>query len=534
MGVGGTPVIWLLRIYWPQADQSERSGWFFSQDGVEEDPVLDGEPIRHLPTLSVSNYAEAISWETSGIGTASASVSVLTEQDIPNLHFRQGQRLDGARAELSLWTPGTSYRARLVRLRGDFIPSNIPLFGAPLEGDITQQLLEVAANYPPDGASFTTDTWPDLPSASSEGSDADATPYPVWLGAGGDFTSSDGTAKQRSCIQAILVDDAPDKILISYGHVLASTVDVWSTENATTETIAVDLGYDGSGNPVSTCALAGTAWTWATTAADDTFYVVSITEGLRSLRGTHAVQGLGDAILFLLLQRYDPDRAGDIIDIAAWDALREKIDGIRVGVLVDSSGDPLDFIVSTLLPLVPGLYIVPGPFGIRPAYLEDVDPELCPLLIARDGDQRGPDLFREDDAEPEFLNNDVANRVVIRFARRVASGKYQTAVIVGRERDAFAAASQTRHGTKTKTIDSAVLWDRGSAWSVASRRLRFSVNAPTSDEWFAPLDVGGRLYAGQRIRVQDDDAAYDARPMSVAGIEMTDDGSGFLVTCIDW
>lgn len=521
-------MIWLLRFYFPEGPE-----WYFSSAPAE--PERSGVPIHHHPSLSIPSFVESVAWGTGGLGECSASISFLPDGlDVADLHFLREHRLDTARAEVALWTPGTSYDARIVLVRGQFYPSGVPLLGAPVEGDVAQAILTEGRAYPPDTAVVTTETWADLPVETGDEDDDDGAPYPLWIGAGGDFTNWAGTAKTRSCLQCILVDDSPDKVLVSYEHMVATTASIWSVENLSAYTATLTATYDALGQPCTTADISGSGWVYATTAADDTFYVVSITAGVRSARGTGAVQGLGDAILWLLLKRYDPQGIPENIDISAWEAVRPALDQVKVGLLVESGRDPLDVVLNDLLPMAPGLYLAPGPSGLRPVYFQDLEPDLCPLLVARYGTQYGPDLFREEDAEPEFVGSDPINEVIVHFARRLADGKYKAQYTLNASRHAGANASQTWYGSRSVTLELPALWSRASAHRIAAETLRLGSKQATSDEWFAPLDVGAALYLGQRVRVQDDDASYVERPMSVVGRELTEDGAGWLITMIDY
>lgn len=521
-------MIWLLRFYFPEGIE-----WFFSSEPAA--PERDADPIFHHPSLSIPSFTESVSWGAGGLGECSASISFLPAgSDVAELHFKHGHRLDTARAELSLWTPGTSYGARIVLVLGDFFPSTVPLLGGPIEGDVTQALLREARAYPPDTAVATVETWADLPVESDEQDDDDGTPYPLWIGAGGDFTSATGAAKRRGCIRCILVDDSPDTLLVSYEHMQASTAAIWSEENGSAYTATLTTTTDALGQPCTTADISGSGWTWATTAADDTFYVISITAGVKSARGTSAVYGLGDAILWLLLKRYDPAGVPEQVDIAAWEAARPVLDQVKIGLLVERGDDPLDIVTSDLLPLSPALSIAPGPRGIRPVFFEATDPGRCPLLVARDGEECGPDLYREEGSEPEFVGTEPTTEVIVRFARRLADGKYKATYTLDAERHAGAAAGATWYGTRTEEVETPVLWQRASARLLAAEILRVRGVRATSDEYFAPLEVGAARYLGERIRVQDDDASYQERPMSVIGRELTEDGLGWLLTLIDY
>lgn len=521
-------MIWLLRFYFPEGPE-----WFFSSEPAEPDE--DGNAIFHAPTLSIPGFVESVSWGTGGLGECSASISFLPAGlDVAELHFKRGHRLDTARAELALWTPGTPYRARLKLVHGDFFPATIPILGAPVEGEVTQSLLREARLYPPSSAVATVETWADLPVEASETDDDDGLPYPLWIGAGGDYTSASGAARQRSCIRCILVDDSPDTLLVSYEHMQATTAEIWSDENNSAYTATLTATTDALGQPCTTADISGSGWTWATTAAADTFYVISITAGVRSARGTGAVYGLGDAILWLLLKRYDPQGVPEQIDIAAWEVVRPILDQIKIGLLVERGKDPLDVVVSDLLSAAPALYVAPGPSGLRPVFFAATPADECPLLIARDGDERGPDLYREEGSEPEIVGKDPTTQVVVRFARRLADSTFKTSYTLDATTHAGAAAAASWYGTRAEEVEAPALWQRASVRLLAAEILRVRGTRATSDEYFAPLDVGARLYLGQRIRVQDDDASYERRPMSVIGRELTEDGLGWLITLIDY
>lgn len=526
-------MIWLLRFEW--AGQT----WYLSTEFCTPTHTTPGgvvESYPHYGTLEPPEFAEALSWHQSAIGDCSTSLKfrldLATARDIPYLHFAENQRLEAASGELSLWKRGDDYENRQVVMSGPFVPQTIPLYGRPISGTLSQRIPTTVAAWPPFSAQVTTETWPNLPVSDTESDDENGFPYPVFLGSGGPYVADDGTARRAGCIQAIYVDDTPDTLLFSYGHVTATTVRIGSVENGTAEDFAVTLTTDGLGQPVSVADISGAAWAWVTTPADDTFYVTELDGGLANPVTGTAIRGLGDAILFLLLQRYGDD-APALVDVPAWQSAGAFLNAFLIGLTITESGDPLDVITSTLLPLCPALYLVQGPNGLRPVVIAD-DTTHAPDLVARVGGVDGPDLFREPDQDPEIVQDDPINTATVYFALRVRTSDLRASTTLTTEQTARGAASATIYGQRATTVEAPCVYDRDTANRIAAEYVRLYAYRATWDAWFAPLDVGAALTLGQRVRITDEAAGYSGDPMTVIGRQLAaeENGQGWLVTAI--
>lgn len=530
-------MIWLLRFEWAGTT------WYLANEFVtpeRDNPDGTTTPIPHYATLEPPDFQEqaAFSIGSSSVGSASTSLEFRLDlgldQDVAQLHFRDGQRLETAFGELALWTPGTPYQDRIVQISGPFTPNQVPLLNRPIRGMLTQRITTTAAVFPPPSAQATTTTWPNMPTDDEEGGAKEGFPYPVFIGSGSTFTSDAGTTKRTSIIQAILVDTAPNTLLIMYLHCVATTVKIWSVENQTAEDFTITLTTDALGQPVSVADISGAAWTWATGPETDTFYVTLLEGGVQSPTSTAAITGLGEAILYLLLQRYGDD-GPDLVDVAAWETARPYLDQVRVGVLISEGVDPLSTITK-ILPMAPGLYLCQGPAGLRPVLFTSPPPAECVSLVARVSDRDGPDLFREPAQEPEIVMGDPVNEVTVYFAQRLANGDYLGSVTLDATNHPGAANSLSWYGKRSYSLACSGLYSRASAARIAGEILRLFAVRSTWDCYVAPMEVGASLYLGQRVRVTDDLASYDERPMSVIGRQLVtaENGRAWLITLVDF
>lgn len=534
-------MIWLLRFSWAGRV------WYLAQEPVViADPQPDGTTkyLQHAGTLDAPDLSEMVSWGTSSVGTVSTSVTfrldLPPDRDVAYLHFREGHRLETATAELSLWAPGEPYAARVKQITGPFIPDRIPLLGRPMSGTLTQRITTTANIWPPATAQATVETWPNLPVDDEEASDESGFPYPTFIGAGGFYVKDNGNTARTSCIQGIYVDT--DTVLISYGHMVSTTAYLFSVENEATGGVSCPLSktYDELGQPVTTADISATGWIWATGPETDTFYVTRIDAGLQSIIDVSAgepaaITGLGEAILFLLLQRY-AGNAPDLVDISAWETARPYLDQMKIGLLIPEGTDPLDIINNTLLPMAPACYLIQGPKGLRPALFTSPPPYECLHLVAHRNGRDGPDLFREPDQEPELVMGDPVNDVTTYFAKRLRTGDLKGTITISPDDHPGAFASATIYGARAAQPIEAATYDRETAGRISGEVLRLYSRRATWDCWACSLRTGAALYVGQRVRVTDELAGYYERPMSVSARQIVtgERGQEWLITMIDF
>lgn len=527
-------MIWLLRFEW--AGQT----WYLASQPCT--PLLrnaDGTttPLPHYPTLEPPQFAESLSWAQSSIGTCSVSVAfrldLAPDKDVAYLHFAENQRLETAVGELALWREGDYYQDRLAQVFGPFTPDRIPLYNRAITGVLTQRFPTTAALFPPSTAQATPTTWPNLPTEDTESADQNGFPYPCFLGYGGAYTDDLGTARRAGCIQAIYVDNAPDTVLFSYGHVVATTVRIGSVENGSAFDFTVILTFDGLGQPVSVADISGVGWSWAVGPEDDSFYVTELNGGLPVAFGNRAIRGIGDAILYLLLQRYGDD-APALVDVAAWITALPYLNQFRIGLNITEGADPFDTINTSLMPLCPALYLCQGPAGIRPVILSSDDPSTCRRLVAREDGRDGPDLFREPDQEPELAQNDPVNAAAVYFAYRVRTGDLRATSTLDAAQTPDGAASLIAYGPRAVAVEAPCVYDRPTAANIAAELVRLYAMRATFDTWVAPMDVGATLVLGQRVLITDEAAGYDDSPMSIIAREVvtTENGQAWLITAI--
>ena len=503
-------MIWLLRLEW-----AGRTWYLASQSCA---PDYDGTPLPHAGTLTCDGFAEAISMGGEITGPCSASVRFhLAGVDVEGMVL-QGHHLDTMRATLALWTPGEAYRQATPLIYGSLTVDTIPGQGEEIEGTLTQALIETAESYPPESAVADETTWSGLPD------DSDGTAYPFPVGNLGAFEDSAGTTKYSSAYKIIMLDvTAGAEIGLVGGTTIdASTVQLYN-ETDGFATFSVTTDTDLLGEAVSIVDFTGSAWV-----PDGTFdiYVTDLQGGIAKSHGSGAIVGLGDAALHLLLQRYSTE-GPELVDVGRWVAAMPWLNAWEVGFVVEPGDDPLDVIADKLCTMCPALWIMPGPAGLRPVYLEDADPSTCVHL------EVGRNCDESEDSETGYLDGEVYTSVTVRFAESVRLNKFRGKVTIDRGEDVRAAAGYSRHGARALEVEIAS-YDRGTAGLTASEYLRLYWTRPI----YTSIVLDGRearhIPIGSKIRHTNARKGIAERPMYVQGRQVDEDPSRWVLTLIGW
>lgn len=505
-------MIFLLRI-----DIAGRT-WYLSS--VPCEPERAGVEIAHHGALSVSGFAEALDvsgGSYTGVCTLSATLHL---GDVEGWTLaRDGHRLDGARAEVSLWEPGTSYGARHVLVTGTVqTGSSVPQDRADIEIEVTSPVIESAESWPLPGDVATVAAWPSLP-ADEDDWDLRGTPYPMPIGKLGDYADEDGAAQKTSTTEILIVDttSGAEVGVVAGAPVAATTVRVWNDTDKDAADFAVSTTLDGDGNPRSTVSFAAAPAGWLFDGSER-YYVTSWGEGgIVGDRDTGTPVGLGGAALYLLSRRYGV-LGPDVLDVGAWCALLGVLAGWEVG-LQPEAADPLELIQDALMPLCPGLWIVPGPLGIRPVYLGEGDGR--PLIVGRD-------IYATEE-DPAYAQTDPINSVAVSYAPSSARGDQRGLVTIDGSTDARAGASLARYGLREGEIEGAGTFDRGTAALAAQETIRLLGSPALILLYDAPPDTAIGLSLGARVRLTDADRDLSERAGWVVGRE-TDDGGMWTIT----
>ena len=510
-------MIWLLRLEW-----AGRTWYLASQPCA---PEQDGTPIPHMGTLECDGFAEALDMGGGITGPCSAAVRFHLGAGVDMTRMAlQGHHLDTMRGTLSLWAPGESYGQAVALVWGALTVNTIPRAGELIEGTLTQTILEAGESYPPDSATADTATWSTLPDAD-EGEQSEGSPYPIPIGTCGAFEDAGGTTKYASFAEVIIVDaTAGAEIgLVGGDSVEATSVQLWNDDIGALASFAVTSGTDDLGRAVSLVDFTGSAWV-----PDGTFsiYICDMDGGIAKSFGDGPIRGLGDAALHLLLQRYG-DEGPAAVDVGRWLTAMPWLNAWRPGFAIYAGDDPIDIIADKLCTMCPGLWIMPGPAGVRPVYLADDDPSTCPHL------EVGRNCDESDDSEMGYLDVDPVTRVAVKFAENVRLNKYRGKVTIDRQKDVRAAAGHARHGERSLEVKIAS-YDRGTAGLTASEYIRLYWTRPV----YTSIVMDGRearhIPIGRKIRHTNAGDGIAARPMYVQGRQVDEDPSRWTLTLIGW
>lgn len=509
-------MIWLLRI--------EIAGrtWYLASESCE--PERAGVAVAHHGTLSVSGFGEGIEIGGGVSGPCTVDCSFHLGEDGWAL-FRDGHRLDGSPAEVSLWRPGTTYAERYVLIIGRVdADGQIPLSGEAIEVTISSPLIEHANTWPPANDVITATAWPNA-LADDDGTDLIGQPYPWPLGKLGDYIDEDGTAKFTSTSEVLIVDGTPGAEVgcVAGSPVGATTVSVWNSVKRTTATFTVSTTTDGDGAARATIDLSGAPGLWVLDGTEPLYVRSWGAGGLRSDFREGAVVGLGDAILTLLLRRYSDD-GPEMVDVGSWLAMGYVLNAWEVGIIVEAGVDPLDTITGDLLPLCPALWIVGGPSGYRPIYLGEVPAALCRRL------EVGRDIFVSNEA-PGLAAIQPLNSCSVSFAQSTFYKLFRGVTTANAATHAEATPSVTRHGAREETFETLATYDRGTAALMASESVRIRWTPPIFLVYEAPADVALEVTLGERVRLVDPDRNLNDQTAWVLSRE-TSDGENWTLTVI--
>jgi len=505
-------LIWLLRI--------EIAGrtWYLASRACE--PEQANTEIAHHGALTVDGFTEALDTTGGSVQGVCSMDATLHLGDVEGWRLaRDGQRLDGERAEVALWTPGTSYAAREVLLRG-YVTSggDIPPDGGDVSVTISGALVEDAASWPDPDDVTSVDAWPSIP-ADSDDYDQTDIPYPMPLGELGAYTTRAGSVERTSTVEIVIVDAtaAAEVGVVAGAPIADTTIRIWNDTTKDTADLPVSTTADGDGVLRATVDFSGAPVAWM---FDGThrFFATDIDAGLVGDRSTGSPSTLGEVALYLFARRYGEIGLAEV-DYGGWVGLADQLAGWLLGIVLEP-GDPLSVISDELLALCPALSIVPGPRGQRPVYLAGQGYGRR-LIVGRD-------LFRRDDADvyPDIA---LCNRMTVSYAPSSFRGDFRARVQVGPNRDPIAAISVQEHGLQAEEMESSATYARGTAALAAAEHVRMRARRRPLLSYDAPSDVALTLALGDRVRLLDDERDYNDRAAWVAEREVGEDAETWII-----
>ena len=487
--------------------------WYLSSESCA--PEQDGTAIPHHGSLEVGGFVETISWAGGGVtGPCTADVSFHLGDVEGWTLIRDGHRLESARAEVSLWTPGTPYAARWVLVTGKIECDEIPQDGEPFEATVKDTLIENAASWPPVDDVITASAWPNAP-ADDDALNVIGEPYPWPLGVGGSYVNEDGDVKRVSKTPMIIIDDTGGAEIgaVAGAPVAATTVRIWNRTHRDSAVFPVSTTIDGDGVPRATVSLAGHPGGWTFDGSEEYFVSDWSGGGLLQDRRPVAVEGLGDACLYLLSRRYD-ETGPERIDYGAWMAEIGRLNAWRVFLNPDP-GDPVEVISGDLCALCPGLYIMGGPAGLRPVLLRmDPDPAAVRLEVGRDLDTV--------DEPSGFVEVDPLNGVLYSFARSASYDVLRGKGSVGRADLVESAAGLSRHGPREETMEFNATDDRATADLAAREHVRLRWTRPLRLVYTCSAETARQLPLGSQVLLIDADRGLTDQRAHLIGRESED------------
>ena len=507
-------MIWLLRFTYAGRDWLVASAPC-TPEGLASDGTTAHYP--HAAGLDEPEYKEAIDWAAGNSGPTEASVRFLLGGiDVARL-VSEGHHLYMAEGELSLWAPGDSYDAREVLFTGRFFPGKIPFKGEPIEGKLYELAWERGEVWPPAAAVVDTVTWP----AAAEG--AYGKRYPYVLGKPGAYTADDGTSANADATPAYVVftgggGTTASTVLVCGTAVVASTVTLHNATDGTTLSGTVASATDGRGLAVSVVDVSGTGWA----STDEIFVQDWGGGGIKSARATTCMETWGEVAEYLLRQRIGTTQAAARIDSASWRAAGDVADRVKIAGYFDETADPWAIYNSHLRQLMPALYVLGGPRGLRAVVVRDTPLEQCRAVTV------GQELHRDADVRPEYDSGEGLTSFSVSFAPIAGGGEFQALATRDHDSDARAAATRSRlRGAVGDSIEAALVYSRASADMVASENMRIRWATAVRDRLWAPLHVGASIKLGERLAVTDDDAGHVDRLMWVVERVVADGRIGF-------
>lgn len=533
------------RLCWLVTVEYAGQTWRVS-DAEREVYTADGELLRFADGLEPLTVMEEIEIGGESVSTTSATVEAWLPCDVPRL-VALGHPLARAWVEVARWIEGSTWDERLPLVAGYPTEAAYSERERPVRLTVRTAIGDDARQIPEATAQVDATTW-----AQTEyiGAADMGVPYPIIIGQPG--RAAHLTAGHVGGSKGAWVDKATlfHELVIAGHPVTATQVILCTPDDRTGLRFACSTTTDLRGrqvtiitgdNPASdtTDSLAAApldVWysglehsTMVPGSAilppvddDIPLYVAwrDLTDtaagGAVSPAGT-TIRGAGEALVFLLGFTSQP------VDLPAFASAAPVLDTYKIDAAIEARVPVWEWITQHLLPILP---IAPRvtPFGFS-VVLWDIGPDASHTVAELDFDA---DPRLTPDEEVVYELDPLTNRIAVRYCYDRCGGQHASTVTVAPEsdgttanldasplarvsRDLLADPDVQDDGVRERTLDTDVIYDRGTAFAIAHdilsrealpRRL-FNALAP-EDEW-AWLRLGDAValtYAGHRLAGQ--------------------------------
>lgn len=477
----------------------------------------NGSELPHYGSLTVGKISETLQYPTGSSGSTTAELTFdLGDVDGWTLINTYGYDPNGATGVLSKWPEGQPYSSRTIQIRGYLVTVNLPRPNEPWGGTLQVAVLNDADAWPPATDLITTTIWPATPLSSS-------TAYPFPIGQFGRYQNDNGSVVNLSTYILPIVTNAlgVERSMIAGAPIGSTTIRVVQTAGTgagASGTVDVLQQADTLGN---ICSLADLS-SFSPVDDDAIFYGENFT-GITGPNATSGIVGLGDALLFLLMQRYGPT-GPDNIDYSSWNAARPLLNG-RKPALLPTSEDPWNLINGTAAKLAPRLWLVGGPFGLQPIILQDPLPSQNYIAI-----EVGRNANHIDESQPILADIQVINGCSATFANSDYFGADQGNQSLLYSSTAQGQASRSQVGSKTVALGSLATYDRATVEAVELDTVMLSSRRPTTLSLAVDVDLARTLSRGMCILLTDADYALNGQPAWIIGQEIDDPGDDPILT----
>lgn len=535
----GQRLCWLVTV--------EYAGQTWRVSDIEREVyTADGDLLRFADGLEPLTVMEEVELGGDAVTTTSATVEAVLPCDVPRL-VALGHPLARAWVEVSRWIEGSTWEERLPLVAGHPTEAAYTERERPVRltvrtsaGDDTRQIPEASAQVD-------SSTW-----AQTEyiGSADYGVPYPIIIGKPG--IAAHLTAGHVGGSRVAWVDKATlFHELVIAGHPVTATQVILSTPDdrtglrfacsTTTDLRGRQVTIITGDNPASdtTDSLAAAPLdVWYSglehssmvpgsailpAVADDLPLYVSwrdLTDasagGAISPAGT-TIRGAGEALVFLLGFTARP------VDLPAFASASPALDVYKIDAAIDARVDVWEWVTQHMIPILP-VSLRATPFGLAPV-VWDIDPASTYTVATLDFDA-DPRLTPDEEVVHEL--DPITNRVTVRYCYDRCGGQHQSTVTVAPEsdgstsnldvsplarvsRDLLADPDTQDDGIRERTLDTDVVYDRGTAFAVAHHILarealpRRLYNALVPEDEWAWLQLGDPVsltYAEHRLAGQ--------------------------------
>ena len=549
------PLFWVLHLEWAGLD------WYWATDRTEI-TTDDGDTIVAESGLAVSwrQVAELLAVDEVQIAL---SVGPLTAQAFPHLDIptmiEEGHDLTGSPCELSLWSEGTTWERRSVKLLARAAMAEYGTNAEGLSFELRPDPVDAGALDPfhrmraygdPEGtgdASFSFDN------EQAAGMIAPFVFGRPGIAFGNAVSDGDpGTIPMRGGSPAVpqLTDPASQlrttRMIIAQHPVTASSVELVNLTNpGKLSDLAVSAGTDPDGNVISnvtvTHSTPGALYSGYEAARADTVWCNWMNDDVTSTGGGFPsryyagkeLRGAGELILEML-------RRGQIAhDGAAWEGIRQRLDVYRFDGFINEPVGALEWLRQEVFPLLP-LSVAAGPSGLFPVLWQPGQPDEAAVRHLY-GTEDGGSLSRL--SGPFIRDSHIANEFEIAYKPRSdEQGHAGRLILTGRElrqttttsntsdlasrslvrQSSTLRRSVTRFGLRRdETIASNFIYDDQTARKIIGWRSEL-LSAPWREVVYGCERADASLTAGDLVLLTDSELALSSRQAWVRAVEWRD------------